>query len=368
MPVRAQHATMGGLALSEEVEQLPEIQSLRREPPADRADTEGASNVSLIIDATTDLSARAMQRVRRPTSSSGQGSAALWGGPGAGASAPTTDAPDGNNDEPVHATYVGGEVAAARHRLGLSLDDLADRTRIRPFVIEAIERDDFSPCGGDFYARGHLRMLARVLGVDAAPFLAAYDEHFATSPVNARDVFEVELASGTTGMVRGADSGTGWGALAAAVLVLLLVWGVARYLTDSPATTPAQASPTQNGAGLGSPGAGNPPVADPQDAHVTLVGVAAGSRVKVIDRYHQSVFAGLLEGGKTRKFSGVAPLRVWAQDAGAVRVSVRDHDLGPLGARGRPAHETIHAPRDTRTGGTDTDRTGSATTPAGRAR
>ena len=59
---------------------------------------------------------------------------------------------------------IGPELAAARRRLSLSVDQLAERTRIRPHVIESIEIDDFAPCGGDFYARGHLRTLARVLG------------------------------------------------------------------------------------------------------------------------------------------------------------------------------------------------------------
>ena len=73
--------------------------------------------------------------------------------------------------EPAADPVVGSELAAARTRLGLTVDQLAERTRIRPHVIESIEVDDFAPCGGDFYARGHLRTLARVLGVDAAPLL-----------------------------------------------------------------------------------------------------------------------------------------------------------------------------------------------------
>ena len=66
--------------------------------------------------------------------------------------------------EPANDPVIGPELAAARTRVGLSVDELADRTRIRPHVIESIEVDDFVPCGGDFYARGHLRTLARVLG------------------------------------------------------------------------------------------------------------------------------------------------------------------------------------------------------------
>ncbi len=90
---------------------------------------------------------------------------------------------------------VGPELKSARERLRLSVDQLAERTRIRPHVIEAIEIDDFAPCGGDFYARGHLRTLARVLGVDVAPLLATYDDRYADAPIDPRRVFEAELAT-----------------------------------------------------------------------------------------------------------------------------------------------------------------------------
>ena len=83
---------------------------------------------------------------------------------------------------PAYDPVIGPDLAAARTRVGLSVDELADRTRIRPHVIESIEVDDFTPCGGDFYARGHIRTLARVLGKDPAPMLAAFDSRYATAP------------------------------------------------------------------------------------------------------------------------------------------------------------------------------------------
>jgi cytoskeletal protein RodZ len=69
--------------------------------------------------------------------------------------------------EPAEEPVIGPQFVAARTRLGLSVDQVAERTRIRPHVIESIEVDDFVPCGGDFYARGHIRTLARILGVVA---------------------------------------------------------------------------------------------------------------------------------------------------------------------------------------------------------
>ena len=97
--------------------------------------------------------------------------------------------------EPAPDPVVGPELAAARTRLGLTVDELAERTRIRPHVIEAIEVDDFEACGGDFYARGHPRTLARVLGVDVAPLLADFEERYSQAPIDPRKVFEAELAS-----------------------------------------------------------------------------------------------------------------------------------------------------------------------------
>ena len=87
---------------------------------------------------------------------------------------------DGFVTEPAYDPVIGPELAAARTRVGLTVDELADRTRIRPHVIESIEVDDFAPCGGDFYARGHLRTLARVLGKDPVPLLEQFDNRYAT--------------------------------------------------------------------------------------------------------------------------------------------------------------------------------------------
>jgi cytoskeleton protein RodZ len=122
---------------------------------------------------------------------------------------------------------------AARENVGMTVEDLADRTRIRPFVIESMESDDFSPCGGDFYARGHLRMLARVLGIASEPLIATYDERFANGPVSLRAVFDAELSAGTTGMVRGGVAGAHWGGLITAVVILVLIWGVAKYFAGA---------------------------------------------------------------------------------------------------------------------------------------
>lgn len=70
----------------------------------------------------------------------------------------------------------GALIGDALEQRGLTLDDLAQSTRLRRGLLEQMEADDFADTGGDVYARGHLRVIAGVLDIDPGVMLAAYDE------------------------------------------------------------------------------------------------------------------------------------------------------------------------------------------------
>ncbi len=70
---------------------------------------------------------------------------------------------------------IGGALAEARSEAGLTITEVSERTRIRATIIRDIERDDYSSCGGDYYARGHIRAIARVVGTDPVPLIEEYD-------------------------------------------------------------------------------------------------------------------------------------------------------------------------------------------------
>ena len=230
---------------------------------------------------------------------------------------------------------IGPQLAAARERLRLTVDQLADRTRIRPHVIEAIEIDDFAPCGGDFYARGHLRTLARVLGVDVTPLLATYDEKYADAPIDPRRVFEAELATGRGGPIRGTRGGPNWSVIVAAVMTVVLAWSVARLVMDQP-TTPSSTSPSlaDGSAGLTSGGQAASPVP------VVLNAAGGGAHVVVRDGTGKVVFTGSLAFGQSRTLQVSPPVRVQSTD-GSVEVSVDGQDHGAIGKTGEPAQDVF---------------------------
>ena len=86
---------------------------------------------------------------------------------------------------------IGETLAEARRQAGLTLTQVSEQTRIRESIIRSIEQGDFSSCGGDFYARGHIRSIAAVVGADPVPLIREYDdEHGAPGGMRAAQIFE----------------------------------------------------------------------------------------------------------------------------------------------------------------------------------
>jgi transcriptional regulator with XRE-family HTH domain len=86
---------------------------------------------------------------------------------------------------------IGDTLAQARRQAGLTITQVSEQTRIRESIISSIEQDDFSPCGGDFYARGHIRTMAGVVGTDPVVLVREYDEeHGPPGDMRAAQIFE----------------------------------------------------------------------------------------------------------------------------------------------------------------------------------
>jgi cytoskeletal protein RodZ len=86
---------------------------------------------------------------------------------------------------------IGDTLAEARRQAGLTVTQVSQRTCIRETIIRGIERGDYSACGGDFYARGHIRSIARAVGADPEPLIREYDQtQGAPRAISAADVFE----------------------------------------------------------------------------------------------------------------------------------------------------------------------------------
>jgi cytoskeleton protein RodZ len=235
---------------------------------------------------------------------------------------------------------IGQTLAAARERAGLSQDEVAAATRIRRTLVAAIENDDFGPCGGDFYARGHLRTIAAVVGADPAPLLAEFDAAHDTTGVRASEVFEAEV-------VGAPRRGPNWSAAMAVALVLVLGYGVAQAFSgpdrgvtdglpsDVPASSPATSAPTSSAP---TPSGGSSAVAQAPRDKVTVALRANGtSWVQVTTASGQQLFQGLLQDGQARTFTDKSRIKLVIGNAGAIVLTVNGTDVGTPGDSGQVA-------------------------------
>ncbi|MFC8917340.1 helix-turn-helix domain-containing protein [Streptomyces sp. NPDC047821] len=104
------------------------------------------------------------------------------------------DAPEAPDAPEDARPSIGRVLRQARVDADLTVEEVSTSTRVRIPIVHAIEEDDFSRCGGDVYARGHIRTLARAVGLDPVALVEQYDaEHGGRpAPTPAAPLFEAE--------------------------------------------------------------------------------------------------------------------------------------------------------------------------------
>ncbi|MFB7596125.1 helix-turn-helix domain-containing protein [Streptomyces sp. NPDC056160] len=230
---------------------------------------------------------------------------------------------------------VGRVLKDARLAAGLTVDEVSAATRVRIAIVHAIEADDFAPCGGDVYARGHIRTLAREVHLDPAPLLAQYDaEHGGRpAPTPAAPLFEAER-------IRPERRGPNWtAAMVAAIVVVIGFVGFTAFKGGGSGDSSAKAqvaegsTPSTNSA---SPGPKHTRPADPKPApsdsaiaaapqdKVTVQVSAPNGRswISAKDHNGRMLFDGLLSKGESKTFQDSTKINLILGDAGAVQLYV----------------------------------------------
>jgi cytoskeleton protein RodZ len=132
---------------------------------------------------------------------------------------------------------LGEFLQKAREDAGFSVDELAHIVNLRPGLIRAMESNDFLPCGGDTYARGHIRNISQATGSSAQELLAMYE---AEHSVDSRSIHS-QLVDNNAAAIRSENRKLSWKVLVGASLSVVLLIGVAQFalsaIESEPATT-----------------------------------------------------------------------------------------------------------------------------------
>jgi cytoskeletal protein RodZ len=74
----------------------------------------------------------------------------------------------------IHDAKPHLNLAGARHEKGVTLEEIAQSTRIAPHFLEAIETENFGRLPGGVYNTSYIRQYARAIGYDENALLGHY--------------------------------------------------------------------------------------------------------------------------------------------------------------------------------------------------
>ncbi|MFJ8942383.1 helix-turn-helix domain-containing protein [Streptomyces sp. NPDC102395] len=227
---------------------------------------------------------------------------------------------------------IGRTLRQARVAAGLTVDDVSTATRVRTAIVRAIEADDFAPCGGDVYARGHIRSLARAVRLDPAPLMDQFDALHGgrPAPTPAAPLFEAER-------IRPERRGPNWtAAMVAAIVAVIGFVGFTAFKGGddgtkdvADGTAPSSSAPATPTTKSDKPAPVKPAPSDsaiaaaPQDKVTVQVSATDGkSWIYAKDHNGRMLFDGLLKKGQSKTFQDSEKINLVLGDAGAIQLYV----------------------------------------------
>jgi cytoskeletal protein RodZ len=235
---------------------------------------------------------------------------------------------------------IGDTLADARRQAGLTVTQVSQRTCIRETIIRGIERGDYSACGGDFYARGHIRSIARAVGADPEPLIREYDQtQGAPRAISAADVFEPATPIKIRERRR-----PNWSAamvLALAVLVGLVVYHVVSSSRPAPTASSGSSDSQHPGTTTHRSTARHPahpkPTSSPAPpvlANNVVIRLAATENcwVELTTASGRQIYEGIVYAGTSRHWTETEAVSLMLGNPGGVSLSVNGRDPVPAGS------------------------------------
>jgi len=228
---------------------------------------------------------------------------------------------------------LGSLIAKARKDAGLSLEDLAAKTNIRISVLSEIEKDNFSHCGGETYARGHVRNIASILKVDQKEFIRLYEEEQGGETRSIKDL----LIENSVMRLPAEARKVSWKVLVMISVVSLFAVGIAQVVISNvntndvvSAVPSASASPTAAESPSAEPSAQNT-FSTGTGVEVVINAVRAKSWLFVSDDAGRVLFSGQIPRGAVKVFSSDSQLNLKVGNAGGVDLKVNGKKVEAIG-------------------------------------
>jgi cytoskeletal protein RodZ len=235
---------------------------------------------------------------------------------------------------------LGSMITKARKDAGLSIDDLSAATNIRGTLLREMESNNFSQCGGETYARGHLRNIAIKLNVEPQIFLTAFEDEQMHVDRTMQDLLVENSVMREPKEARKVS----WKVLVTISIASLFVAGLAQIIVSNDSAPDIPVAVEESATPTASPEATTatevvpteePTVSTGQGVEVIINAVRAKSWLFVSDSSGRVLFSGQIARGVTKTFSSDQQLNLKIGNAGGVDVSVNGKKIDSVGANGQ---------------------------------
>jgi cytoskeletal protein RodZ len=238
---------------------------------------------------------------------------------------------------------LGALIAKSRTDARLSIEDLAKITNIPSTLLRDMENDNFKKCGGETYARGHLRNIAAKLGVDERIFLDLFEVEVTAPTKPIREL----LNENNVTMPYQEPKRISWKVLAVGSAAALVLFAGAsiffsnidtgnepEIIATSSATPTNSASPetTRTSTVTGSAG-----------VNVEIVASRANSWLYATNEDGKVLFSGQVRKGLSKNFIQPQQVNLRVGNAGGVDILVNGKNVGSIGANGEVVNLTYNA-------------------------
>jgi cytoskeletal protein RodZ len=240
---------------------------------------------------------------------------------------------------------LGEVIRKAREDAGLSIDELAQLIALRSRLLIAMENDDFLQCGGDTYARGHLRNIALATNSSSQELIALYNaEHSSDS----RSIHS-QLVENNAAAIKSENRRLSWKVLLSASLSIVVLIGAVQFTLNAlegeeivtPMVTPSPSAVAMQPATESATAEVEP---SPVTSGVSLVISAArgDARIHVVASGN-TLYRGPLLQGEEKSFNDRVSIAIYLSNAGDIDLTLNGEKLAPRGARNQEIRETFRA-------------------------
>ena len=244
---------------------------------------------------------------------------------------------------------LGEFLRGARESAGLSVDELAERTSIRAGLIKEMEKNNFVHCGGDTYARGHLRNIAPLISANAQTMIDLYNEEHST---DSRKIHEMLVENNVTKIPTERKS-ISWKTLAIASISVIAAVAIGQIVISNskstviptgiasatPSSVPSE-KPTVAPSMKPSSEVATPPTTG--ELTLTISATRGSSNIDVVVA-GKHLYKGSLFQGETKSFSDPSSISIYLSNAGDLDLTLNGEALAPLGARNQEIRKTFRS-------------------------